>query len=62
MYKIGFKFKVVKNGIIGIIDGVTTTGIYSIMFYQDGCPYYRADVHEGTITGNLQIGSYKELA
>lgn len=31
MFKNGFTFKVVKNNIIGQIDGVTTTGIYSVM-------------------------------
>lgn len=62
MYKIGFKFEVVKNEIIGIIDGVTTTRIYSVAFFEDESFYYRADVHEGTITGNLKIGVYKEIA
>lgn len=61
MYKIGFKFKVVKNGIIGVIDGVSTLGIYSVVFYMDEFPYYRADVFEGTITNNLQNGVYEEI-
>lgn len=62
MYKIGFKFEVAKNGLIGIIDGVTTTGIYSVSFYENGGLYLRADVYEGTITDNLKIGAYKEIA
>lgn len=59
MYKIGFKFVVVKNGIIGVIDGVSTKGIYSVSFFKDDSFYYRADVYEGTIAGNLKIGLYK---
>ena len=61
MFKLGFKFKVVKNGIIGVIDGVTRSGVYSVSFYEDNELCYQADVHEGTITGNLNIGTYKEL-
>ena len=62
MYKIGFKFEVVKNGIIGIIDGVTTTGIYGVAFFEDGSFYFHADVYEGTIINNLKIGAYKEIS
>ena len=61
MYKTGFRFEVVKNGIVGIIDGVTTTGIYSVAFYEGGEMYFRADVHEGTIRDNLKYGYYKEV-
>lgn len=61
MYKAGFKFEVVKNGIIGEIDGVSTTGIYSVCFYRDGSMYYRADVYEGTIRDNLKYGYYREV-
>lgn len=60
MYKNGFTFKVAKNGIIGVVDGVTTTGIYSVCFYENGSFYYRADVHEGTIKDNLLHGFYQE--
>lgn len=58
MYKIGFRFKVAKNGIIGEIDGVTRHGIYSVCFYENGSMYFRADVHEATITNNLKYGFY----
>lgn len=61
MYKIGFSFKVKKNGIIGTIDGVTTTGIYSVSFFENGSFYYRADVYEGTIRDNLKYGYYEEI-
>jgi hypothetical protein len=61
MYKTGFKFEVVKNGIIGIIDGVSTTGIYSVAFFKDSGFYYRASVYEKTIIDNLKIGAYKEI-
>lgn len=61
MFKNGFTFKVVKNNIIGQIDGVTTTGIYSVVFYKNGSIYYRADVYEGTIINNLKSGFYKEV-
>lgn len=61
MYKNGFRFEVTKNGIIGEIDGVTTTGIYSVCFYQNGEMYYRADVYESTITNNLKVGAYKAI-
>lgn len=61
MYKNGFRFEVTKNGIIGEIDGVTTTGIYSVCFYENGSMYYRADVYESTITNNLKIGAYKAI-
>lgn len=61
MYKNGFEFEVVKNGIIGIIDGVSTTGIYSVCFYENGEMYHRADVHESTITNGLECGAYRAL-
>lgn len=61
MFKNGFRFRVVKNGIIGEIDGVSTTGIYSVCFYEDGKFYYRADVHEGTIADNLKYGYYEAI-
>lgn len=62
MYKIGFRFEVTKNGIIGEVDGVSTTGIYSVCFFENGSFYYRTDVYEGTITNNLKYGIYKEIA
>jgi len=62
MYKCGFKFEVVKNGNIGVIDGVSTTGIYSVVFYKDGEVYLRAGVEEGTIRENLKDGRYKEIS
>ena len=58
MFGIGFKFEVVKNGIIGIIDGVSTSGIYSVCFYKNGEMYLRADVCEGTIANNIKYGEY----
>lgn len=69
MYKIGFKFKVVKNGIVGEVDGVATSGIdgitdkpiCSVCFYENGGLYYRADVFEDTITQNLKHGFYEEI-
>ena len=62
MFKNGFTFKVTKNGIIGVIDAVSTTGIYSVCFYRDGSFYHRADVYEGTIRDNLKYGYYEEVA
>ena len=61
MIKNGFKFKVKKNGIVGQVDGVTTTGIYSVCFYQNGEMYYRTDVYEGTIINNLKYGHYEVI-
>jgi hypothetical protein len=61
MYKIGFKFEVVKFGIIGIIDGVSTPGIYSVAFFDYYGFYCRRSVYEGTIIDNLKIGAYKEI-
>ncbi len=62
MYKCGFKFEVVKNGIVGVIDGVSTAKVYSVTFYKNGEMYLRADVCEGTIRENLRSGYYKEIA
>ena len=61
MYKCGFKFEVVKNGIVGVIDGVSTAKVYSVAFYKDGEMYLRADVCEGTIRENLRSGYYREI-
>lgn len=62
MFKNGFRFEVVKNGIIGEITGVTREGVYGVLFFnKDGIPYYRADVFEGTIRDNLRLGNYKEV-
>lgn len=60
MYKNGTIFEVVKNGIIGKIDG-EASGIYSIVFFQGGQMYYRASVTKGTITENLAYGYWKPL-
>lgn len=60
MYKMGFKFKIAKNGIIGIITGYSS-GIYGVAFYKNNELYLVADVHEGTITNNLTAGEYKEI-
>jgi hypothetical protein len=60
MYKIGFRFEVTKNGMIGVITGYSS-GIYGVAFYEDNELYLIADVHEGTITNNLATGAYKEL-
>lgn len=62
MYKVGFRFEVVKNGLIGIIKGVTATGLYSVTFYENGRLYLCANVFEDTITLNLKIGAYREIA
>lgn len=61
MFKNGFTFKVANGNITGQIDGITTTGIYSVVFYNNGSAYYRADVYEGTIKNNLKSGFYKEV-
>ncbi len=61
MYKKGFSFKVTKNGIIGVVDGVSnslSSKIYSVSFYENGNLYYMADVFEETITNNLKYGHY----
>lgn len=61
MYKTGFSFKVTKNGIIGVVDGVSnslSSKIYSVSFYENGNLYYMADVFEETITNNLKYGHY----
>ena len=60
MYKNGFMIEVVKNGIIGKIDG-EASGIYSMVFFQNGQMYYRAEVTEGTINENLAYGYWKVL-
>ena len=58
-YKNGFSFKVAKNGFTGVIDGVSSKGIYSVCFFDEtGAMYLRADVYESTITGNLECGAY----
>ena len=58
MFKNGFIFKVVtdnaNDNITGQIDGITTTGIYSVVFRNNGSIYYRADVYEGTIINKLK--------
>lgn len=64
MYKKGFSFKVTKNGIIGVVDGVSnslSSKIYSVSFYENGNLYYMADVFEETITNNLKYGHYIAL-
>ena len=61
MYKKGFSFKVTKNGITGIINGVVdnfSSRIYSVSFYENGELYFIADVFEETITNNLKYGDY----
>ena len=66
MYNKGFSFKVTKNGIIGIIKDLSTTGIssqiYAVDFYENGKYYYSADVFEETITNNLKYGYYEAIA
>jgi hypothetical protein len=64
MYKTGFSFKVTKNGIIGVVDGISnslSSKIYSVSFYENGNLYYMADVFEETITNNLKYGHYVAL-
>lgn len=61
MYKKGFSFKVTKNGIVGIVDGINSdvfSRVYSVSFYENGNLYYVADVFEETITNNLKYGHY----
>lgn len=60
MLKNGLCFKVLKTNIYGIIDGVSTADVYSMVFYQDGYFYLRADVTEGTIKDNLHFGLWQE--
>lgn len=58
---VGFKFEVVKNGIIGVIDGKSRNGIYDVTFFKDGNFYLSARVYEETIINNLIYGVYKEI-
>ena len=60
MFKNGFRFKVVKNGIIGEITGCGA-GIYTVAFFENGSMYLLADVHEGTIRDNLKYGYYEAI-
>lgn len=64
MYNKGFTFKVNKNGIIGVVNGINkslTSNIYSISFYENNNLYYMADVFEETITNNLKYGCYTAI-
>ena len=61
MLKNGFSFEVVKNGIIGELDGLTRPGIWSVCFYENGSMIHRYDVYEQTIINNLKAGLYKEV-
>lgn len=64
MFQKGFSFKVTKNGITGIINGVVdnfSSRIYSVSFYENGKLYYMADVFEETISNNLKYGYYEEI-
>ena len=60
MYKNGFLFEVVKNGIIGKIDG-EASGVYSIVLFQGGQMYDRVEVTEGTVNENIAYGYWKPL-
>lgn len=60
MYKLGMKFVVVKNGIVGEITGYES-GIYSVAFSNNDGVYAVYSVYEGTIRDNLRIGNYKEI-
>ena len=62
MYKCGFKFEVTGKGIVGVIDGVLTANIYSVVFHKDGSMVFRCDICEGVIRENLRSGYYKEIA
>lgn len=59
MYKNGQKFKVVKNGIICEITGVSTSGIYSMAFYENDELFFQGDVTQGTIENNIEYGFWK---
>ena len=61
MFKNGFRFEITKNGNIGEITGVSTTGIYSVVFFDKYGMYLRADVTEGTIRNKLEAGVFKAL-
>ena len=61
MYKLGFTFKVKENGYIGVINGVTTTGIYHVAFYENGELRFQVEVCEGVIRNNLADGTYEEV-
>ena len=61
MYKIGFKFKVSKNNLIGEVMGVSFAGVYDVIFWENDRVYMRADVHEGTISNNIKYGFYMPI-
>lgn len=58
MYKIGFKFKVMNDNLIGEIFGVSAAGVYDVIFWDNKRVYMRADVHEDTISNNIKYGFY----
>lgn len=60
MYK-DLVFKVVENGIIGVVGGMSNKGMYDVCFYENGSLYFRADVCEEIITDNLKYGVYEVL-
>lgn len=59
--KNGFRFKINNQNVTGEIDGETTKGILSVVFYMNDCAIKRYDVYESTIIHNLENGFYKEV-
>lgn len=59
--KIGDKFKVVKNGIVGTIVGGSDPVFHVSFIKPDGSWYYNADVHYTTIANNLKYGFYERM-
>lgn len=64
MFKKGFRFTVVKNGIVGVVGGCVTglfgEPVYSVSFYENGRLCGNFTVHESTIEINLRSGVYRE--
>ena len=64
MFKKGFKFTVVKNGLVGIVGGWTSQFcdelVYSVSFYENGSHYATYMVCESTIKNNIRLGLYRE--
>lgn len=64
MFKKGFRFTVVKNGIVGVVGGWSSQfaneTVYSVSFYENGRHYATYMVHESTIECNLRLGIYRE--
>ena len=65
MLKPGFKFEVVKNGIVGEVGEKcqvrNNEQTYNVLFYEGKIPCYYAEVFESTIVNNLGLGNYRAL-